>query len=153
MLLLIIVVLVFVLSILSAIVLYYVYEYCDFPDGLSFVWLIFTVLFGISSFIGSGVAIGTAIRSNVMVEAKHYEALQKRNTLVVQLEYYENYGTNIIKSETAVREYTQTLYQVKEFNSKIYKVELYKDNKWIGLFQEKWYIGIEPIKYQSIILG
>ena len=61
--------------------------------------------------------------------------------------------TFIIKSETAVREYTQTLYHVKRFNSKIYKVESYKDNIWIGLFQEKWYIGIEPIKYQSTILG
>ena len=83
------------LSIISAVILYVLYEYYNFPDVLSFIWLIFIVLFGFSSFIGSGFAVVTAIRSNVMVEAKHYEALQERNNLVVQLEYYENYGTDI----------------------------------------------------------
>lgn len=145
-----------ILSIVAGCVGYYIVgkdddDYFSFSDP-STAWIVPGIIIGISAIILCILG-GIALHRNTYVEARHYEVLQERNTLCVQLKYYENYGTDIIKSERAVSEYTWTLYSVKEFNSAVYRCNLYKDDLWIGLYQDKAYLNVEPIEYTNLLLG
>ena len=82
---------------------------------------------------------------NLFVEQKQKEAETYRTVLATKYKYYQNYGTEYIKSETAVREYSKLVKQIGDFNNTVYFVNAYKDNAWIGLFVERGYIGLETI--------
>lgn len=144
-----------ILSIVVGCVAYHIVDndddYFNF-DEPSHAWIVPGSIIGISSIVLCILG-GVALYKNTFVEARHYEVLQERNTLCIQLKYYENYGTDIIKSERAVSEYTWTLYSVKEFNSAVYKCNLYKDDLWIGLYQDKAYLNVEPIEYTNLLTG
>lgn len=82
---------------------------------------------------------------NLFVEQKQKETETYRTVLATKYKYYQNYGTEYIKSETAVREYSELVEKIGDFNNKVYFVNTYKDNAWIGLFVERGYIGLEII--------
>lgn len=82
---------------------------------------------------------------NLFVEQKQKETETYRTVLATKYKYYQNYGTEYIKSETAVREYSELVKQIGDFNNTVYFVNAYKDNAWIGLFVERGYIGLEII--------
>ena len=82
---------------------------------------------------------------NLFVEQKQKETETYRTILAAKYKYYQNYGTEYIKSETAVREYSELVEKIGDFNNKVYFVNTYKDNAWIGLFVERGYIGLEII--------
>ena len=82
---------------------------------------------------------------NLFVEQKQKETETYRTVLATKYKYYQNYGTEYIKSETAVREYSKLVEKIGDFNNKVYFVNTYKDNAWIGLFVERGYIGLEII--------
>lgn len=90
------------------------------------------------------------IGPNILTESKQYNNKLEREKIVVRLKYYDNYGTEIYKNETALQEYTKTLEQVKDFNSRIYFTNAYKDSIWIGIFVDKGYVGLEPIEYTKL---
>ena len=82
---------------------------------------------------------------NLFVEQKQKEIETYRTVLATKYKYYQNYGTEYIKSETAVREYSSLVEEIGKFNNTVYFVNTYKDNAWIGLFVERGYIGLEII--------
>ena len=82
---------------------------------------------------------------NLFVEQKQKEAETYRTVLATKYKYYQNYGTEYIKSETAVREYSELVEKIGKFNNTVYFVNTYKDNAWIGLFVERGYIDLEII--------
>ena len=82
---------------------------------------------------------------NLFVEQKQKEAETYRTVLATKYKYYQNYGTEYIKSETAIREYSSLVEEIGKFNNTVYFVNAYKDNAWIGLFVERGYIGLETI--------
>lgn len=82
---------------------------------------------------------------NLFVEQKQKETETYRTVLATKYKYYQNYGTEYIKSETAIREYSELVKQIGDFNNTVYFVNTYKDNAWIGLFVERGYIGLEII--------
>ena len=82
---------------------------------------------------------------NLFVEQKQKETETYRTVLATKYKYYQNYGTEYIKSETAIREYSSLVEEIGKFNNTVYFVNTYKDNAWIGLFVERGYIGSEII--------
>ena len=82
---------------------------------------------------------------NLFVEQKQKETETYRTVLATKYKYYQNYGTEYIKSETAVGKYSDLVEKIGEFNNTVYFVNAYKDNAWIGLFVERGYIGLEII--------
>lgn len=82
---------------------------------------------------------------NLFVEQKQKETETYRTILETKYKYYQNYGTEYIKSETAAREYSDLVEKIGKFNNTVYFVNTYKDNVWIGLFVERGYIGLEII--------
>ena len=82
---------------------------------------------------------------NLFIEQKQKEAETYRTVLATKYKYYQNYGTEYIKSETAIREYSELVEKIGKFNNTVYFVNAYKDNAWIGLFVERGYIDLEII--------
>ncbi len=99
--------------------------------------------------IGLVVELIFIISFNTFTPIRQNEAKINREVLVKKYEYYDNYGTDFIKNDSALLEYTQTLKDIASFNKKVYFVKSYKDDPWIGLFTDKGYVGLEPISIKE----
>lgn len=95
---------------------------------------------------------GLAMVYNCNTTARHLTYNAERTAINSTLRELEKSPENIFSSEATLLLYNETLNRAKELNENIHIVTLKQADIWVGWYQDKAYLNIEPIKYSEVTL-